>query len=448
MFGEDKNALTARHLKGKTSVRIQEAIQRQQDASERLIAWTQLGVVLTFGTLYAIAPKTSSVAPWMTPVGMTLAIYFLFTVFRIWLSYRIRLPGWFLAVSVVADMALLMTLIWSFHVQYDQPASFYLKAPTLLYAFIFIALRALRFEARYVLLAGVTAALGWFALVVYVVKIDPEDTMITRNYVDYMTSNSVLLGAEFDKIISILVVTVVLAVALRRARRLLESSVIETAAHQDLSRFFSPEIASKITGSIHRVKPGEGEAREAAILNVDIRGFTALAGTMDPSALIKLLHDYESRMVPVIQKHGGNIDKFLGDGILATFGAVLPSDRYAADALNAVDELVAVADAWNEERRAAGLDPIQIGMAVASGRVVFGAVGDETRLEYTVIGEPVNLSAKLEKHNRTAGTRALVTAVVYEHGKAQGYALAAPYDRSLMTIEGVANPVDVVVLAR
>ncbi|MBT5665962.1 MAG: adenylate/guanylate cyclase domain-containing protein, partial [Rhodospirillaceae bacterium] len=151
---------------------------------------------------------------------------------------------------------------------------------------------------------------------------------------------------------------------------------------------------------------------------------------------------------PVIQKHGGNIDKFLGDGILATFGAVLPSDRYAVDALNAVDELVAVADAWNEERRAAGLDPIQIGMAVASGRVVFGAVGDETRLEYTVIGEPVNLSAKLEKHNRSAGTRALVTAVVYEHGKAQGYALAAPRDRSLMTIEGVASPVDVIVLAR
>jgi adenylate cyclase len=116
MFGDTKNALTARRLKGETSARVQEAIRRHQDASERLIAWTQLGVVMTFGTLYAIAPKTSSAAPWMTPVGLTLATYFLFTVFRTWLSYRIRLPGWFLAVSVVADMALLMTLIWSFHV--------------------------------------------------------------------------------------------------------------------------------------------------------------------------------------------------------------------------------------------------------------------------------------------------------------------------------------------
>ncbi|MGY8958781.1 MAG: adenylate/guanylate cyclase domain-containing protein, partial [Alphaproteobacteria bacterium] len=73
----------------------------------------------------------------MTPVFMTLAAYFAFSMFRLWLSCRQRLPAWFLALSVVADMALLMTLIWSFHVQYDQPASFYLKAPTLLYVFIF-----------------------------------------------------------------------------------------------------------------------------------------------------------------------------------------------------------------------------------------------------------------------------------------------------------------------
>ncbi|MFT6580009.1 MAG: adenylate cyclase [Alphaproteobacteria bacterium] len=384
----------------------------------------------------------------MTPVFMTLAAYFAFSMFRLWLSCRQRLPAWFLALSVVADMALLMTLIWSFHVQYDQPASFYLKAPTLLYVFIFIALRALRFEARYVVLAGATAALGWMALVIYVIKIDPQDTMITRNYVDYMTSNSVLLGAEFDKIISILVVTAVLAVALSRARKLLESSIVEATAHQDLSRFFSPEIALKITGSEFRVKPGEGEAREAAILNIDIRGFTALTAKMDPSDLIKLLHEYESVMVPVIQKHGGNIDKFLGDKILATFGAVLPSDQYAADSLRAVDDLVIAADDWNAARRAAGQDSIEVGMALACGRIIFGAVGDETRLEYTVIGDPVNLSAKLEKHNRVAGTRALATGNLWNQGAKQGYIATTPRMASPQKIDGVAKHVAVVVLAR
>ena len=245
---------------------------------------------------------------------------------------------------------------------------------------------------------------GWLLLVGYVISIDPQDNMITRDYVAYMTSNTVLIGAEFDKIISILTVTAILSVALVRARRLLERSVIEAAAAKDLARFFSPEIADKITQSKTQIRPGQGEAREAAILMIDIRGFTALANDMEPSDLVGLLTEYESRMVPIVQANGGNIDKFLGDGILATFGAALPSDTYAADAMRAADDLNLAYLAWKAERVAAGKSPVDIGIAVVTGRIVFGAVGDETRLEYTVIGDPVNLCAKLEKHNRTAET--------------------------------------------
>lgn len=428
--------------------RVRIAIAEQQDVSERLIAWVQLGVVMTFGVLYALSPKTSDIDPWQTPVAMSLAIYFSFSILRLWLAYRIRLPAWFLALSVAADLTLLMTLIWSFHIQYEQPPSFYLKAPTLLYVFIFIALRALRFEARFVLLAGFFAAMGWLALVAYAITIDPRDSMITRDYVAYMTSNSVLLGAEFDKIISILMVTGILAVALMRARRLLERSVIEATAAADLARFFSPEIAAKITHSDQRIRPGQGEAREAAILNVDIRGFTAMANEMDPSELIRLLYDYESQMVPVIQAHGGNIDKFLGDGILATFGAVLPTESYAADALRAVDSLLAAADGWNAERSAVGQPPVAVGMAVVTGRIVFGAVGDDTRLEYTVIGDPVNLCAKLEKHNRTVRSRALTTGETFDLAVDQGYVPPQARERQLAAaVEGVATGVDLVVIA-
>ncbi len=428
--------------------RVRVAISEQQDASERLIAWIQFGIVVTFGILYAISPKTSDIDPWMTPVGMSLAAYFAFSILRIWLAYRIRLPGWFLSLSVAADLTLLMMLIWSFHIQYDQPASFYLKAPTLLYVFIFIALRALRFEARFVLFAGLFSAAGWSILVLYVITIDPGDNMITRDYVAYMTSNSILLGAEFDKIISILMVTGILTVALVRARKLLERSIIEAAAAADLARFFSPELASKITHSDQQIKPGQGEAREAAILNVDIRNFTKMANDMDPSDSIQLLHEYESRMVPIIQSHGGNIDKFLGDGILATFGAVLPSETYAKDAMRAVDGLLDAADDWNVDLVKAGKQPISIGMAMVTGRIIFGAVGDDTRLEYTVIGDPVNLCAKLEKHNRAAQSRALTTCGALDLAIQQGYAAPATLERRHeVAVEGVAAGVDLVVLA-
>ena len=73
--------------------RVRAAIMRQQDASERLIAWTQLGVIVTFGILYSLSPKTSTVTPWMTPVGIALMVYFVFSVFRVWLSYSIQPPA-------------------------------------------------------------------------------------------------------------------------------------------------------------------------------------------------------------------------------------------------------------------------------------------------------------------------------------------------------------------
>lgn len=139
--------------------RVRAAIRAQQDRSEILIGWIQLSVVVLFGAFYALSPKTFDERVGFEPVPWALAFYLSFTVLRLVLAHRTRLPGWFLALSTVVDIALLLTLIWSFHIQYLQPPSFVLKAPTFVYLFIFIALRALRFEARYVLLAGAAAAL-------------------------------------------------------------------------------------------------------------------------------------------------------------------------------------------------------------------------------------------------------------------------------------------------
>lgn len=428
--------------------RVRDAIDRQRHQSEKLIGWVQLAVVGTFAALYAASPKTFAADVMFEPVPWALAAYLAFTLVRMASSRRGPLPQWLVALSVVADMALLFGLIWSFHLQYGQPAAFYLKAPTLLYVFIFIALRALRFEARFVVLAGLAAAAGWLLLVAYAVLLDPGGDAITRDYVAYMTSAQVLLGAEFDKVVSILVVTLILAVAIVRARRLLVRSATEGAAAEDLSRFFAPEVADQITRSEQRIEPGQGELVDAAVLFCDIRGFTRLSLELAPDALMALLAEYEARMGDAIRGHGGSIDKYLGDGIMATFGAATRSKTWAADAMSAVDELVAVAEAWRDERRAAGARPLEIGFAVATGPVIFGAVGDPGRLEYTVIGDAVNLAAKLEKHNKEVDAVALTTEWAYEEARAQGY--VPPARRRVLgksAIGGVESPVSLVVLA-
>ena len=429
-------------------VRVLRTISEQQDASERLIGWFQLTVVVIFGLLYLVSPKTFSPDAPFVPVPWVLGAYFLFTILRLSVSYRRTVPDWVLYASTVMDMALLLGLIWSFHIQYMQPPSFYLKAPTLLYVFIFIALRALRFEARFVILAGLVAALGWTVLAGYAIYATGGPDMVTRDYVLYMTSNSILIGAEFDKIISILTVTAIIAVAITRARRLLVRSVAESTAAEELSRFFSPEIAQQITAADETIAVGQGQVREAAILSCDIRGFTTYANTVAPNVLMGTLTDYQHLLLPLIQNSGGSIDKFMGDGILATFGAAVPTETFAADALRAVDAVMEAAEAWNRKRDAAGLAPLRIGAAVATGRIIFGAVGDDTRLEYTVIGEAVNLSAKLEKHTKAEGVRALADRATYDLALRQGFAPAGAEERrEHRHIEGVTDPVDLVVLA-
>lgn len=429
--------------------RVRDAIRRQQERSEILIGWIQLAIVIVVSGVY----EGTSMAEGLVQADYSLerevlTLYGAICIVRIVLAHLRLLRPWMLYLSVIADIALLMGLIYSFHYKYAQPAAFYLKVPTLLYVFLFIALRALRFEARFVLFAGATAAVGWAWLTYYVTTGLGGPPNRTHNFVEYMTSNALLLGAEIDKIIAILLTTAVLALAISRARHLLVRAVSESTAAQDLSRFFDPGVAARIRGAATSIKAGEGELRDVAILSVDLRGFTRLSTELQPGEVMKLLQEYQGRICPLIAGAGGSIDKFLGDGILASFGAVTASSTAAADALRAADAVIEAAASWAAERRAAGLSPLDVGLAVSSGRVVFGAVGDGERLEFTVIGDAVNFAAKLEKHNKDERTGAITDGETYALAQRQGYQPPGPRERRPgRRVGGVAEPVDIVVLA-
>ena len=440
-----------RDAEEKLPERVQAAIRRQQADSERLTSVVQLAVVLFFMLLAAIQPEQAGAVGnpggLVDPVPLVLGGYAVFTLLRLALSWWQRLTPALLYLSIVLDMALLLALIWSFHLKYAQPPSFYLKAPTLIYIFIFIGLRVLSFQARYVVAAGVTAAVGWAALSAYAIRASEGREMITRDYVEYMTSNSILIGAEVDKLITILVVTAILAVAMIRSRRLVVRSATEGEAARDLARFFSPEVAHRITASDDVIEAGMGEARDAAVLFCDLRGFTRFSHTVSPREVIAMLTDYQHALVPAIQAHGGTIDKFMGDGIMATFGAARPSGTAAADALRAVDTVMEAAAGWNRRRAAGGRPTHRVNAAVAFGPIVFGAVGDRERLEYTVIGDPVNQAAKLEKANRAQGVDALTDRGTFEAAVRQGYEAGSVEHRPDSRLEGFDDPLDLVVLA-
>ncbi len=419
------------------------AIEEQENRGEILVKLFQILIITIWGVLYAAGPKqgTGEIALAPYAIGFYLGV----SVFGLVWASRRRLPDWAVYLSIIFDMLLLYAVIWSFHIQYGQPASFYLKAPTLLYVFIFIALRALRFQPRFVLAAGGVAALGWLGMIVYVMLSNPKDAMITRDYVAYMTGNSILVGAEIDKIIAILIVTGVLALSLSRGRSLLIRATAESAAAKSLSRFFDTSIAEDIRSGEYEIAAGEGAAREAAIFNVDIRGFSRLVEKMPPTDAIQLLSAYQRRVVPIIQRHGGVIDKFMGDGIMATFGAVRPSGTYAADALTVMEAILVDAENWAGDPQLQALTKNDLGIAVSAGPIVFGAVGDADRLEVTVIGATVNLSAKLEKANKTLGSEAIATQAAFDLATQQNYVPSRPPRFTKTHVEGIGSEVAVAV---
>lgn len=430
--------------------RLAAQIARQDANAEIRISWVQLALVSIFGVLYAILPRAEGTEGFNF-VPYSLAGYAAFTLIRLFLAYRDWLSPPILVLSILVDIGLICGLIFSFHIQYVEPASFYLKAPTMLYIFLFIALRALRFDPLYVAITGVFGAIGWFGLLIYAVMFDPAFPGRTRDFPMYISGDMVLFGAELDKILVILAVTGLIAYALVRARRVLFAAVRDQAAVANLSRFFSDDVAT-IVGSEDpdRLRAGYGVDREAAILMVDLRGFTSLSNDLSPDAAVSVLARYHAHVVPEIRKAGGAIDKYLGDGVLATFGAVQPSQTAAADALRAIYRVLAAVEMCNAEFAAEGRDLVlNVGCATAFGPVVVGIVGDERRLEHTVIGRPVNAAAKLEDHNKRVGSRALTDRATYDAASAQGFRQTVPPevldDAAVAGLEGAQT---LVVLAR
>jgi adenylate cyclase len=192
---------------------------------------------------------------------------------------------------------------------------------------------------------------------------------------------------------------------------------------------------------------GQSTAREAAVMFTDLRGFTQASASLSPAELIALIGDYQNVVVPVVRAHGGNIDKFMGDGVLASFGAVRPSATYAADALRCIGAIRAASRAWAAERAQRGQPALGIGIGVAHGPLVFGIIGVEQRLEYTVIGETVNLAAKLEKHNKAEHAAACAQASLIELAQQQdpSFGAAGFERRPQRPVAGVAGPIDLAV---
>lgn len=192
------------------------------------------------------------------------------------------------------------------------------------------------------------------------------------------------------------------AVAVERAR-LNQKIVAEEKKRERLGRFLSPQVASRILAAsdTQSNELGAPEVRDVSVLFADISGFTTLSEEMSPRSVALLLNDYLSRMTDVIFKYEGTLDKYMGDGIMAVFGAPLDMEDHAERAIRAALEMQERLKEWNDERNEGPELRIRIG--INSGKAVAGEIGSVNKMEYTVLGDTVNTASRLESGVATPG---------------------------------------------
>ena len=186
----------------------------------------------------------------------------------------------------------------------------------------------------------------------------------------------------------------------------------EKRVRNTMARYVAKEVVDQLLASGEDVL--EGSNLVATVLFADIRRFSLMSETMTPRNTVSLLNEFFTEMVEVIFTRGGMLDKYMGDGLMAIFGAPVVGSADADNALYVANEMIRALGVFNSRRARRGSDPIEIGIGLATGEVLAGSVGASKRMEYTAIGNNVNLAARLENANKYYGTAVLLAAATVD----------------------------------
>jgi adenylate cyclase len=380
-------------------------------AAERTAARVRLCVLILIGlVLVGLGSLAGVYREWIATIfalnlGVSVAAVVLArpAVFRSWVPWVVATldAGVVLGVMIIAAFA-------------DRVSASYTPALVVSWAmFLLLALTAMRFKPALVVYLGGLLIAG----LATAIALDAHQAALTPTDAFGATLETIFdPGHNAVRLLLVALTTLVMAMTVARGRRTLREAVVAARRSANLSRYVPSGLLPLLAeADVEALK--HGRRQHAAILFADIRGFTALSGSLDPEAIVEFLASFRCRAMRAIEAQGGIVDKFVGDDVMGVFGVLIATPEDAANALSAGRALQAEIAAWNEKRRYVGRRPVSIGIGIHYGQVFAGVIEGGKRLEFTVIGDAVNTTHRIEELTKSAGRPLLVSAELLEAAK-------------------------------
>jgi adenylate cyclase len=446
------------HLRGEAAGRTEARQDTLKFAEAALAESKREGLLLAVRARWGALAVTAVTLPIVNPNREVIYYVLMLSVFAAlgWAQLKVGKVGRspLEVFLIICDLALLTFLSvvpnpWS---NLHWPIGMQFRFDSFIYFFIFLSTATLAFSWRTVLgIGGWTTAL--WALAVGWAYLQPESHAALSDRVreavgadirmfEIIDPSAIGFGARFQQVTVFVIVAAILALMVRRSNALLLSHAGIERERANLARYFSPNVVKELSGNdepLTRVR-----TQDVAVLFADIVGFTAYADGRDPREVIGTLRQFHERMEREVFRHGGTLDKYLGDGLMATFGTPFTGDSDALNALRCARGMIASIAELNKERGRRNEPPIQLSVGLHYGQVVLGDIG-LNQLEFAVIGTTVNAASRLESLTREFGCAIVVSDALVRQARAASSHSSADFARLVeqpaQVIRGLEQPV-------
>ena len=367
--------------------------------------------------LIAIALLVTFLIPWPGPVY----IYCVLLVFALlgWAGWYVENTAWGESWHqygfVTADFAWMSIVLLYPNplLPLDYPPQFIFRYGNFIFFFVLLAGLTYVYRPRLVLWGGLSAAVCWTIGTLWMLRL-PDTVRLPQN--DLSTEETIFsfamptyidVGTRFQELGVLLIVSGLLALAVQRARMVAIRQSNLAREKANLARYFPEKTAELLAGKTNPFS--QPREQNCAIIFADLVAFTTWSQQHTPAQTIAMLREVHSVLAHIIFKHDGTLDKFIGDGLMATFGTPEPTPNDASNALAAVIDMADAFETWTKSNAIPDIGALNLAIGAHYGTVIIGDIGREERLEFAVVGDAVNVASRLEVATRELPCRCLIS---------------------------------------